>query len=72
MAAACHAVKRFFAYINVGEIDETFERVQAIAFNSRESTAFIVEALFRIFRVRNPDNDVFEFFSIDPAPSDSQ
>jgi predicted enzyme related to lactoylglutathione lyase len=60
------------AYINVGEIEETFERVQAIAPNRMESTAVIVEGPFRFFRVRDPDNNVLEFFSIDPAPSDSQ
>lgn len=72
MAAGGHAVKRFFNYINVGEIDATFQTVQAIAPNSMESTALIIEGPFRFFRVRDPDNNVLEVFSIDQASSDSQ
>ncbi|MCA2009801.1 VOC family protein [Rhodobacteraceae bacterium R_SAG4] len=60
------------AYINVGDIDETFARVRAIASNHLESDAVIVEGPFRFFRVRDPDGNILEFFSIDPSPSDSQ
>ena len=49
MAGGGHAVKRFFGCINVGEVDETFERVQPIAPNSMESTAVIVGRPFRFF-----------------------
>lgn len=57
-----------FAYIDVGEIEDTYERVQAIAPNLLESAAVVVEGPFRFFRVRDPDDNVLEFFSIDPVP----
>ncbi|WP_417413370.1 VOC family protein [Hoeflea sp.] len=60
------------AYIDVGDIEESFERVQAVAPNRLESAAVIVEGPFRFFRVRDPDNNVLEFFSIDLAPKSDQ
>ena len=60
------------AYINVADIEEAFVRTRAIAPNRLESSAVIVEGPFRFFRVRDPDNNVLEFFSIDQAPSDTQ
>ncbi|MEP5759550.1 MAG: VOC family protein [Litoreibacter sp.] len=60
------------AYINVADIEEAFVRTRAIAPHRLESSAVIVEGSFRFFRVRDPDNNVLEFFSIDQAPSDTQ
>jgi hypothetical protein len=60
------------AYINVADIEEAFVRTRAIAPNRLESSAVIVEGPFRFFRVRDPDNNVLEFFSIDQAPSGTQ
>ncbi len=56
------------AYIKVSDIEDTFERVRAIAPNRLESAAVIVEGPFRFFRVRDPDNNVLEFFAINAVP----
>ena len=60
------------AYINVVDIDEAFVRARAMAPNRLESSAVIVEGPFRLFRFRDPDNNVLEFFSIDQVVSDTQ
>lgn len=56
------------AYIKVIDIKDTFERVRAIVPNRLESAAVVVEGPFRFFRVRDPDNNVLEFFAIDAVP----
>lgn len=60
------------AYINVRDINASFTRVQAIAPSRLESPEVIVEGPFRFFKIRDPDNNILEFYSIDPTPSDSQ
>lgn len=60
------------AYINVSDIEETFTKARAVAPNSLESTAIIVEGPFRFFRMRDLDDNILEFFSINQAPSDDQ
>ncbi|WP_299031694.1 VOC family protein [uncultured Sulfitobacter sp.] len=57
------------AYIKVSDIEDTFERVRAIAPNRLESAAVIVEGPFRFFRVSDPDDNVLEFFAIDAGVS---
>lgn len=56
------------AYIKVSDVKDTFERVRAIVPNRLESAAVVVEGPFRFFRVRDPDNNVLEFFAIDAVP----
>lgn len=57
------------AYIKVGDVEETFDKVSGVAPNRLENTAVLVEGSFGFSRVKDPDNDILEFFSIDPAPS---
>lgn len=60
------------AYIDVHEIETTFGKVQAFPPDNLQSAAVIVERPFRFFRIRDPDNNIVEFLSIDLAPSEGQ
>lgn len=58
------------AYIQVSDIDETFAKVTAALPEHLEGAAVIVEGPFRFFRVRDPDNNMLELYSIDLPPSE--
>lgn len=57
------------AYISVPDIKAAFAKVQAIAPNRLESSEVVVEGTFHFFKVRDPDNNLLEFFSIAQTPS---
>ena len=58
------------AYIQVSDIDETFANVTAALPEHLEDASVIVEGPFRFFRVRDPDNNMLELYSIDLPPSE--
>ena len=58
------------AYIQVSDIDETFAKVTAALPEHLEDAAVIVEGPFRFFRVRDPDRNMLELYSIDLPPSE--
>jgi len=58
------------AYIQVSDINETFAKVAAAVPDYLEDAAVIVEGPFRFFRIRDPDNNMLELYSINLPPSE--
>lgn len=54
-------------YISVLDLDQFFTHVRTVAPESLVTPQIIVEGPFRFFKMRDPDGNLLEFFSVSPA-----
>ena len=54
-------------YIKVANVERLFSHIESVAPTSLQTTQVQVEGPFRFFKIRDPDGNIIEFFSVGPA-----